>query len=294
MGERKLLWLGCGSLAAEFASLPERQAYTQALGVRRRPERIAAGFEALAADFNQPGSLAPILAGGRCSHIVVSLTPGERSDAGYQRGYVAASATIIAELQAAGVAPERVVFVSSTSVYGQSDGEWVDESSVAEPDGFAGQRLLEAEALWRQSGLPVVCVRFSGIYGPGRNRLLQQVLQGQGGVKAPPVYTNRIHQHDCARVIAHLLASHEVPELLIGTDSCPAPQWEVKSWLAEALGQRLAKLPPLLASAGPSASKRLSNKRLLAMGIELQYPSYREGYPAIIDAFIAGGAGSGE
>jgi len=110
-----------------------------------------------------------------------------------------------AALTALAEPPARLLFASSTSVYGQQDGAWVDESSAAEPIGFSGAVMLDAERLAgeRQPGATVV--RFGGIYGPGRTRLIDRVRGGHAiaGPNAP--FRNRIHRDDCAGVFHHLL-----------------------------------------------------------------------------------------
>src|SRR5690606_24982960 len=99
----------------------------------------------------------------------------------------------------------RVLFASSTAVYGQDDGSWVDETSPTEPRRFTGRCLLEAEALLAGSGLGFSNVRFAGIYGPGRGRLLSQVLDGSAVFGSEPHITNRIHRDDCAGFLQHLI-----------------------------------------------------------------------------------------
>ena len=101
--------------------------------------------------------------------------------------------------------PRLIVFVSSTSVYGQKDASWVNEDSPAEPVSYSGKRLLEAEQLLLDSPHTICNVRFSGIYGPGRQRLIRQVIEGHGTAKEPLLYSNRIHADDCAGVLAHLI-----------------------------------------------------------------------------------------
>ncbi len=280
-----LLWLGAGKIAAQFALLEDFEVFSPRFGVRRNSGAVATGFSALSTDFNQVDCLAGLgLEQQAINQVVITLTPPARSREGYELGYVAASRNLIESLKRLGQSPERVIFVSSTSVYGQSDGQWVDESSPTEPDHFSGQCLLAAEALWRDSGWPSCSVRFSGIYGPGRFRLLQQVAKGVGGSKTPPVYSNRIHEVDCARVIAHLLRLETLPEAIIATDNDSAPQWQVRAWLAEQMGVGEHSLTETDTG---GASKRLSNQRLLDTGFDFRYPSYQQGYPDIIEQYLS-------
>ncbi|MRT94982.1 NAD-dependent epimerase/dehydratase family protein, partial [Ancylomarina sp. 16SWW S1-10-2] len=110
--------------------------------------------------------------------VVMTFTPAEMSDQGYQTGYVDTVTTVINALKQQSHQPRLLLFVSSSSVYGQKDASWVNEESPTEPSHYSGKRLLEAEALLSNSGYPYCCVRFSGIYGPGRRRLIEQVIAG--------------------------------------------------------------------------------------------------------------------
>ncbi|BFM04928.1 NAD-dependent epimerase/dehydratase family protein [Halioxenophilus aromaticivorans] len=275
----RLLWLGAGSLAHGFAQLAEAGQWREIIAARRNIERLGPGFTVCAMDFLSDSD-GRRLAAMAADAVVVSLTPPARSDDGYRQGYVETSRNIISALQQWQQPPGRVVWVSSTSVYGQNSGESVDETSPTQTTGFSGKRLLEAEALWQASGLPVSVVRFSGIYGPGRNRLLQQVEKGNLGGEIP-TYTNRIHQTDCARVIAHLLDDKHDAGVYIGTDDESVLDWTVKSWLAQQLGvaHQVPALPTTV------AGKRLSNHKLKGQGFSFAYPSYRHGYPEIIKAY---------
>jgi nucleoside-diphosphate-sugar epimerase len=127
-------------------------------------------------------------------------------------------------------------------------------------------------------------VRFGGIYGPGRTRLIDSVRSGQARCE-PGLYTNRIHRDDCAGVLEHLLALAAPAPLYIGVDDEPALQCEVLRWLAQQLG-----VPPPVPSGAPDDSrrrggnKRCCNARLRASGYRLLYPSYCEGYTALLRA----------
>jgi nucleoside-diphosphate-sugar epimerase len=213
--------------------------------------------------------------------LVITLTPSDHSDQAYALGYVETMGTLLPVLQDR--PPGLVMFISSTSVYHQSDGGWVDEDSPATPDSFQGRRLLEAEDLLRASGLPHTTLRCAGIYGPGRDFLLRQVRAGKGGSGD---FTNRIHVRDAAGVIAHLLgrqfAGQGMEPLYLVCDSCPVPGIEVRRWLAAQLGVAPDSLQPGVSERG--GNKRCSNRRLLASGYHLLYPSFRDGYGALLEA----------
>ena len=130
---------------------------------------------------------------------------------------------LLAALRQQGQSPRRIIFLSSTAVYGQTRGEWVDESSATEPDHFSGRRLLEAEALLRESGVPAIVLRLGGIYGPRRTRLIDEVRQGRAATsRNGPRYTNRIHRDDCVGALDHLIELAEPADCYLGVDCEPA------------------------------------------------------------------------
>jgi nucleoside-diphosphate-sugar epimerase len=232
-------------------------------------------------DATQTGQLDALLGSEAFDVIVISMTPAERSDAGYEQAYVQTCRNLVAGLKRHQQQPRLVLFVSSTAVYGQNDGSWVDESSPTQPESFSGNRLLEAEQVIQESGFAHSCVRFSGIYGPGRNRLIEQVKQQRAS--ASPHYTNRIHADDCAGVLAHLIElqhKQDLAPVYLATDSSPTPMVEVVSWIAEQLGIR-----DFLASdaVNERGNKRISNQRLLASGYSFRYPDFRAGYASLIN-----------
>ena len=179
--------------------------------------------------------------------------------------------------------PKRLLFVSSSGVYGQQLGEWVDEQSPAEAGSYSGRIMREAEQLALNSGLPASLVRLTGLYGPGREWLLKQVRQGYRVVSEPPLYGNRIHVDDAAGLLAYLLQADArgvaLDNCYIGVDDQPAPLHDVVAWLREQLEISHWSDDSTVRRSG---SKRCSNARARALGWTPQYPSYREGYRAIL------------
>ena len=122
-----------------------------------------------------------------------------------------------------------------------------------------------------------VVVRFAGIYGPGRTRLIDRVRAGKPC--AAEHYTNRIHRDDCAGVLRHLMLLEHPAPLYLGADHEPATQCEVTEWSAERLG-----LPPPVRTGTSSrrSGKRCRNARLVSSGYAFEHPSFREGYRAML------------
>jgi Nucleoside-diphosphate-sugar epimerases len=272
---KSVLFLGFGDIARRTADVLPECPY---VAVSRSIRDVSAGAEFWCCAADSPAICAR-MQNRVFDAVIITLTPADHTPAAYERAYVETLQNLLPVWRAQ--PPGLILFVSSTSVYHQSDGGWVDEESEVLPEHFSGRCLLRAESLLRESDLPVCIVRFAGIYGPGRDFLLRQVRAGKGGSAE---FTNRIHADDCAGVLAHLLRRHFAGEALeplyIGCDSGPAPAAEVRRWLAEHIGVDPNSLVPSTSERG--GNKRCSNRRLLASGYRMLYPSYREGYGALL------------
>lgn len=280
-----MLIAGCGDVGAALGVQLARAGH-RVWGLRRRPAGLPGDITPLAADLADPASLRNLPDG--VDRVVYTAAAGGYDDGAYRRAYVDGVYNLLDALVAAGRPPERFVFASSTSVYGQSGGEWVDETSQTEPTGFAGRRMLEGEQAARSGPCAAVAVRFGGIYGPGRLRLLRRVVDGGECVDAPPVYTNRIHRDDCAGVLAHLAFLEQPEPVYLAVDDEPAPECEVMDWLAARLGVAAPGRRGQGGALPARGNKRCRNARLRASGYAFRYPGYRAGYGALADAFRAG------
>ncbi|MBM1142298.1 NAD-dependent epimerase/dehydratase family protein [Alcanivorax sp. ZXX171] len=212
---------------------------------------------------------------------VVIMTPSEYNEEGYLKAYVRAPLNLLDALAARQPLPP-VLFVSSTAVFGDQDGD-VDETTPPRPSRYNGKVVLAAEQEISARALATV-VRFSGIYGPGRRRLLSKVeklMRGEEALPAP-AWSNRIHRDDCVGLLHTLagqwLAGETVPPLVVGTDNHPARNLDVYQWLAERLGGTLA-VPDTEAT-----GKRLRSGFIAEGGYRLRYPDYRAGYQTVLEA----------
>ena len=199
----RILIAGCGDVGATLGQSLSAAGH-EVWGLKRRPANLPPGIRPLAADLTEPATLnalPPVL-----DAVVYSAAAAGFGEAAYRAAYVAGVQNLLDALRRAGQQPHRLLFASSTSVYAQHQGEWVDEDSPAEAEGFSGRCIRAGERLMWDGGWPAVAVRFGGIYGPGRTRLIDSVRAGTAARPAgPPLYTNRIHRDDCARVLEHLL-----------------------------------------------------------------------------------------
>ncbi len=193
-----------------------------------------------------------------------------RDPAAYRRTYVV-TLRMLCEV----FAPARVLFTSSTGVYPQDDGSWVDEDSpTATPDEHGSSTasvLRAAEEIVLAGGGTVA--RLAGIYGPGRTRFLDWALGDRPEPPGPPLgWLNLIHRDDAARALFHLGAVQPSPGIFNVTDGSPARRLD----LANAL-RRVRGLPawpvPEGPQEGPGLNKRIANTRLCATGWTPQFPS---------------------
>ncbi|MEX5590139.1 NAD-dependent epimerase/dehydratase family protein [Pseudomonas urmiensis] len=282
MSDLSALIVGCGDVGGRLA----RQLLTcgwQVSGLRRSVEQLPEGVRPVAADLAD-SSIPAAWPEQSPDYLVYCVAASQHDEAGYQAAYVEGLRNVLEWLQARGQRPRRLLFVSSSSVFAQQNGEWIDETAVTEPEGYSGRVMLEAEQLALHSGIPTSLVRLTGIYGPGREWLLNQVRQGYRVAEQPPLYGNRIHAEDAASLLAYLLQADArgvtLDDCYIGVDDDPAALADVVAWLRGHMGvtewsdeQRVRR----------TGSKRCSNARARALGWVPQYPSYKEGYAAILE-----------
>ena len=286
-----ILLAGCGDLGTE-AGLRFAAAGHRVVGWRRSPEKLPAKIEGAAADLSS-GELPPVPAD--TTVVVVAIAADSPTEEAYRAAYVDGLGHALDAVAASGAPVQRVLFVSSTAVYGDAGGGWVDETTTPNPAGFSGRIICEAEELLfsrlRGTGISPVVLRLGGIYGPGRTRLIDQVRGGDATIPAESRFTNRIHRDDAAAAIVHLctMATEPAP-LNLGVDDEPAELGEVLRFLAVELGlPEPRNTEPASGAAGSSrgepsrgGNKRVSNAVLRGTGFEFEYPSFREGYRAIL------------
>lgn len=276
-----VLLAGCGDIACRLAGLLPTG--TRLSGLRRHPAGLPPAIEPLAADLCDPATVAKALAGRHYDYVVVTLTPGERTEQRYRQVYIDGTRNLLSALHG----QPKLLFVSSTSVYPQDAGEVVDECSPAGGGGFSGRLLHEAETLVYASGLPATVVRFSGIYGLGRERLLRMVREGRLDAAGAASWTNRIHADDCARVLAFLLDRWQhgasVQPCYVASDTCPAQAGEVWQWLAGELGVP-DPLPGIDWRRQAASGKCCDSSLLQREGFRFLYPDFRDGYSRLLAA----------
>lgn len=259
----RCLIAGAGDLGMRCAAAL-RVAGQDVYALRRSTLPATDSIHPIAGDITRAESLDALPA---VDSVLFCPTPDARDREGYHKVFVDGLMNVLDRCQ-----PNYLLFVSSTAVYGQTDGSWVDETSSTTPTRFNGQVLLQAEAIAADAGGGVL--RLAGIYGPGRDALLRSVKAGKPAKR--DYWTNRIHVHDAARAAAMLLTGN-VRQVINGVDELPAQDQEVRAYLAEAMG-----VEPVEPIAYGSCNKRVSAARLRSLGFHANYPSYREGYAELL------------
>ncbi|MFL2529996.1 MAG: SDR family oxidoreductase [Porticoccaceae bacterium] len=275
----KILFIGCGDIAQRAAGMVKRG--RQCYGLRRSPKGLPSYIAPITADAADPKQLRSIATEG-FDIWIVTMTPGEFTRQAYEQSYLAVAHAVAESVSAVSNPPKFIIWVSSTSVYGDCAGEWVDETTKPNPVTFSGEILLQAEQVIKELTCRSTIVRFSGIYGPGRTRLIEQVRSGKGRPQTPQQWSNRIHADDCGAVLAHLInlfaSGKPIEQVYLASDCQPVTQHEIRSWLAEKLSVDLIEEP---VAVGPI--RRCSNRLLLQSGFSFRYPSYKEGYAALLE-----------
>lgn len=253
-------------------------------GVRRRAETRGDGVHILAGDLCAEGG--PPLPGAPLDGVFYTASADASTPEAYRRAYVEGPRSLLRALAAAGQSPRRVFFTSSTGVYHQQDGEWVDEASPTEPETFSGQILLEGERLFLEGPFPATVVRLAGIYGPGRTRLLDEVRSGRAAVRPNERrILNLVHRDDCAGALAFLAARDAPADVYCAVDDAPAPRAEVLAWLAARAGVTLAVDASPADTGAPvlhGGFRRVSNRRLRGAGYAFHFPTWRDGFGALM------------
>jgi nucleoside-diphosphate-sugar epimerase len=279
--------LGCGYVGLELGR--QLQDDHEVVGVRRSDDGIAAiedaGFEAVRADVTDAESLSAV---PDADWLVFAASSGGRGAEAAREVYVEGLRTAIDHFWSRADQPERLVYTSSTGVYGDHDGAWVDEETPLDPQTAKTEVLAEAERVARERpaehGGHGAVARFAGLYGPDRYRLERYL---EGPVTAG--YLNMVHRADAAGAVYHLLTENHRDEVVLVVDDEPVEKWAFADWLAE---QCDVPFPPKQTTTERLAddslsetakrriqtSKRCSNDRLRNLGYEFEYPTFREGY----------------
>ncbi|MCV2402088.1 NAD-dependent epimerase/dehydratase family protein [Marinomonas sp. C2222] len=275
----RVLIAGCGDLGSGLAeSLIDMGHHV--VGIRRTGSQFPEGVVGVTGDLREfsEGQLPDV------EVIFLIMTPKGRTEEAYRLAYFDTAQALVRRYQYQATQPQ-VFFVSSTSVYGQSQGQWIDESTLAEPKSATAKVLRETEDALAQAFSFCTSIRCSGIYGAGRFRLIEKVKSEQEWETNS--WTNRIHRDDVVSALVtlakHAINNTALPPVVIATDLTPVSMWEVKLWLATSLGAK----PTIQNNSGfvPDTGKRIQGQHLLNLGWQPRYPSYVVGYQSLLEEY---------
>jgi len=284
----RVLIVGCGYVGLPLGVELVRQGH-EVFGLRRsaaaESELKAAGIHPLAGDVTKPETLAKL---PRKFDWVVNCVAAGGDVENYRQIYLEGNRNLVSWL--ADSPPEKFVYTSSTSVYGQYDGSVVTEKSLVEPDADTAKILVETEELLlaaAQKEFPAVILRVAGIYGPERGHWFRQFLKNEARIEGDGSrFLNMIHRDDLIGVIIAALRGAKPGEIYNAADNEPVSQLKFFEWLAAELKR---PMPPKVA-ANPEVwrergvtNKRVSNAKLRAeLKYKFKFPNFRKGYGAEI------------
>lgn len=287
----QVLQIGCGALGQRLAQA------TLALGhaltvVRRSALPVPVGATHLQIDVTD-ASQCQQLAHLKPQMLLYCLAPQESVQAAYQQVYFQGLVNVLNAVSMDAL--RHVFFISSTRVYGERQGEWIDDDTPAVPADAGGQTLLDAEHVLQRLNCGHTACRVSGIYGLDR-RYLIQLAQTPARWPQASNWSNRIHEDDVVGAVMHFYQTvtqalgsaspphnHGLPEQVILTDGVPTLQHTVLQWMVSQMGWSPGATQPL----SPQGGKRLRNQGLLATGYALKYADFKQGYAPILAALAA-------
>ncbi len=260
---------GCGYLGMRVArAWLERRRTVYAVTRNRADELKALGVQPIVGDVLDPHSLRNL---PEVRTILYAIGLDRKAGRSMREVYVEGLRNVLSALGSTA----KFLYVSSTSVYGQTDGSWVDETSPTEPMEESGRIVLEAEHTLRQHRPVSVILRFAGIYGPGRILRKASLLKGEPVPGDAERFLNLIHVEDGVRAVLAAEANAIGGENYLIADDTPPTRREFFTRTAEVIG---APIPTFLNDGTVDANRRIRNTKAKSqLGFTPQFPSYREG-----------------
>ena len=303
ISSRKCLVVGCGYVGLPLGAELTRLGH-EVSGLRRNKsaegELQAAGIQPLFGDITKPETLARLPCEFDWVINCVATSGGHAED--YRRIYLQGTRHLMEWLSAS--PPDKFVYTSSTSVYGQTDGSVVKETSPADPTAETAKILLETEKVLLganvlqigslRSNLPAVILRVAAIYGPDRGYWFKQFLKNDARIEGDGSrFLNMIHRDDVVGSIITALRNGRPGEIYNAVDDEPVGQLAFFQWLAEELGRDLPPIVPENPEENRkrgTTNKRVSNRKLkMELGYQFKYPEFRSGYTAEIQSLESAG-----
>ncbi len=282
----KLVIFGVG-YTASFYGLYHAITFTEVTGTKRAPKTETLGRVRLLPFDGAAENVDPRVAAAvaEADALLISAGPDENGDPALRR---------LSREIAAAAKLKKIVYLSTIGVYGDHDGEWIDETAQSKPSNLRSRQRLAAEAEWfslaRASGKEVYVLRLSGIYGPGRNVLVKLREGTAKRLIKPGQVFNRIHVEDIAQAIDACFTGRAPGGVYNVTDDEPAPPQDVVTYAAELVGLEPPPETPFeetpltpMQRSFYGENKRVSNRRMKALlDLDLAYPTFREGIGALV------------
>jgi len=276
----RVLIAGCGYVGTELGLRLARKGGHEVWGLKRDPNCLPDCIRPVCADLLNPSLKSHL---PHVDSVVYAASADASSPERYRDAYVTGVENLLSALDSLSTPPSQLIFVSSTAVYGDTGGEWVDEDTVPFPADFRGTEILKGEDLVQSGSISGVSLRLGGIYGPGRAQLLERVRSGKARCLGNGhVWSNRIHRNDAAGALMHLLTRDDLDPVYVGVDDEPSPICEVYRYLSHLAGVPEPAVEVKVQE--QSSNKRCSNQLLRSSGYSFEFPTFREGYRALVES----------
>ncbi len=288
----RVLIVGCGYVGLPLGVELVRLGH-EVFGLRRNAaaenELKAASIQPLFGDVTQPETLARLPR--EFDWVINCVAAGGGAD-DYRQVYLQGTRNLIEWLAPASAeasarqALKKFIYTSSTSVYAQTDGSQVKESSPTEPLAETAKILVETEkvllAAVAERKFPAVILRVAGIYGPDRGHWFKQFLKDEARMEGDGSrFLNMIHRDDLIGCIIAALKNGRAGEIYNAADDEPVSQQHFFQWLTQALDKPLPPSEPAADRKRGATNKRVSNRKLrMELGHQFKYPNFRKGYSA--------------
>ena len=277
---KKILIAGCGYVGNELGERLSSQGH-EVWGIKREINSIHPSIQSISADLSKKDTLQ--ILPKDIDYVFYMPSPGARKENVYNNVFLKGIRNLVECIEEKKYDIKKIFFISSTSVYAQNSGEWIDESSSTKPKSSTAKIILQTENYLLNNYFKTTIVRFSGIYGPGRTGFLNKMIN-DGKTFAHNRFTNRIHRDDCANALIHLMNLPNCENIYLVSDNEPADLSELAKWITKKKGFKNEGLEYLtkIEFDKKKSNKRCSNKKLTDSGYKFLFPSFREGYNGMI------------
>ena len=283
---KSILVVGCGYLGKRVADQWVGDGHL-VYAITRSPERATSfrkdGLRPIVADITQPDTM-PTLP--HVETILYAVGYDRQARPSMREVYVDGLANVLDRIPDI---PGRIIYISSTGVYGQTDGAWVDEESKCEPTREGGKACLAAEELLAAHtiGAKRIILRLAGIYGPGRIPQLDRIMSANAIRGSADGHVNLIHVDDALNIVLAAERHVQPPQMYVISDGEPVRRGDFYRYLVQLLGlpepYSYKPVDKATISERSATDKRIRNNRMRRdLPVQLKYPSYREGLTSIV------------